>query len=150
MASDNLGPVQPQRIENGLSSRMMFPDEAIHFSGAGGDDHAAPRKLTAAAGFAIDGDRSRFGRSQYGSLNPSWNLDGRPHGDGSDDEDEEDDDDDVDDDEDLDEGDGLVSLDENNSVKNGNNSRCSVQSSSEKGNGEKARNLEAQHSPFGK
>lgn len=148
MASDNRGLVQPQRPENARSSRMFLSDEAVHFSRTAGGDHTIPRKIPAAAasGFSIDGDPSRFGASQYGLSNPSWNHDGGgSQSEGSDGEDE-----DVDEDDDLDEGDGLISLDENNNVKNGDNSSGSVQSSSDKGNGELVRCSQDRHSSFGK
>lgn len=135
MASDN-----HRRIESGLSSRLIFPDEAIHFSRSGGGDLTAPKKPAGdGGGFDIDG------RSQYGSHSRGWIFDGRSRSEGSYGEDEEDYD--VDDDDDLDEGDGLVSLDDdnnnNNNVKNGNISSSSEHSSLEKENGEK------NHSPFG-
>lgn len=143
MAADD-----PHRIENGLSSRMMFQDEVIHFSRtAAGGVHTAPRKASGGGG----GDGSGFGRSQYGSKNSSWNLEDGLQSDGSDEE-EEDEEDGVDDEYDLDENhhhDNHRDHHHDNNAKNGNNSSCSVQSSSDKWNGEKARNLQERHSPFG-
>lgn len=166
MSSEDMGLVPSQRLENGLNSHLVFPDDALRFNcGAPtqrrvGDPGPKTRDLSGFIDerfFAPQG--ADFRRSMYGGdgqdrRDPpearNWNGNGAaatPSVDGSDeDEDEEDDEDDVDDDDEVDEGvEGLVGGDENNNKGNSGNNA---------GNGEdKMGNGKAKHqhhSPFGK
>lgn len=141
MASENMGLVPSQRLENGLNSQLGFQDDSLRFNCGGvapqsrvGDPGPKTRELS---GFIDDryfqGQGSEFRRSIYPA-------DGTTHapsvGEGSegdeDDEDEDDDDDDEegDDDDEVDEGDGevdgLVVLDD--AAKNNNNRNSSSHS----------------------
>ncbi|KAG0450699.1 hypothetical protein HPP92_026797 [Vanilla planifolia] len=110
MAPSELCLVQPQRMENGSNSRMVFLEDSMSFSLAGGCvDHSAAafRKSRPACGFFAEGTKlfssdkgegrlfscpeAAHRRSFYGSLsrmeregentmNRSWNVDGNGNG----------------------------------------------------------------------
>ncbi|XAR71860.1 hypothetical protein NMG60_11018300 [Bertholletia excelsa] len=145
MASEEMGLVPPQRIDNGLNSQLVFPDEGLRFNCGPpprrvGDPGPKARELP---GFIDDryfepqaatvefrrsmyaGEHHRQGHHQDGH---DWNGNGRtpttPSGDGSEGEDDEEEEEGEDDDDDgVDEGDGeveaLVGVDDGNN-KNGN------------------------------
>ncbi|PON34952.1 hypothetical protein PanWU01x14_340100 [Parasponia andersonii] len=162
MASEDMGLVPSQRLENGLNSHLVFPDDALRFNcGAPtqrrvGDPGPKTRDLSGYIDerfFAPQG--TDFRRSMFGDgpdrRDPpearNWNGNGTaatPSVDGTDEEDD-DEEDDVDDEDEADEGvEGLVVGDENGNKGN---------SSNNAGNGEdKMGNGKAKHhhhSPFG-
>ncbi|XP_034704319.1 U-box domain-containing protein 62 [Vitis riparia] len=169
MASEEVGFVPPQRLENGLNSQLVFQDEALRFNcGAPqrrvGDPGPKTRELSSFIDekmFCVERDRyfhpqgGLFRRSIYGDAPPerpdgrNWNGNGNtptPSGEGSEGE-EDDDEEEEDDDDEVDEGDGevegLVAVDDAN--KSNNHSSGSLHSSADKiGNG-KAKD----HSSFG-
>ncbi|RVW42465.1 U-box domain-containing protein 62 [Vitis vinifera] len=169
MASEEVGFVPPQRLENGLNSQLVFQDEALRFNcGAPqrrvGDPGPKTRELSSFIDekmFCVERDRyfhpqgGEFRRSIYGDAPPerpdgrNWNGNGNtptPSGEGSEGE-EDDDEEEEDDDDEVDEGDGevegLVAVDDAN--KSNNHSSGSLHSSADKiGNG-KAKD----HSSFG-
>lgn len=164
MASEEVGFVPPQRLENGLNSQLLYQDEALRFNcGAPqrrvGDPGPKTRELSSFMDekmFCVERDRyfhtqgAEFRRSMYGDApverpdSRNWNGNGNtptPSGEGSEGEDDDDDDDEEDDDDEVDEGDGevegLVTVDD--ASKNNNHS-----SADKIGNG-KAKD----HSSFG-
>lgn len=178
MASDGMDLVPPQqRMENGLSSQMVYQDDSLQYcSGTGASQqptHDPGRKPRVQVGgfvndklFTVD-QRERYFRVQGSEFrrmydppghpprdrpdNQDWNAHGStgtPSGDGSE-GDEDDDEDDDDEEEDDDEGDGEVEglVAAEDGNKN-NNSSGSVQSSSEKIRNVKA-NLQKHNSSFG-
>ncbi|GFZ15119.1 RING/U-box superfamily protein [Actinidia rufa] len=140
MASEGMGLVPPQRLDNGLTPQLVFQDEGLRF-GRVGDPGPKTRELT---GFIDDRyfqpqSSSDFRRCIYGSDHRT----GRS-GDGSEgDEEEEEDDDEDEEDDDVDERDGeveaLVAVDDTNNRNNNDNSN------SEHGNGDAIGNGKSKH-----
>ncbi|PSR93263.1 U-box domain-containing protein [Actinidia chinensis var. chinensis] len=140
MASEGMGLVPPQRLDNGLTPQLVFQDEGLRF-GRVGDPGPKTRELT---GFIDDRyfqpqSSSDFRRCIYGSDHRT----GRS-GDGSEGDEEEDEDDDEDEeDDDVDERDGeveaLVAVDDTNNRNNNDNSN------SEHGNGDAIGNGKSKH-----
>ncbi|KAL7184146.1 hypothetical protein ACSBR2_026325 [Camellia fascicularis] len=154
MASEEIGLVPPQRLDNGLNPQLVFQDEALRFScGApprrAGDPGPKTRELT---GFIddryfqpqapVEFRRSNYVEDHHHQDSRNWN--GRtlnsPSGDESEGDDEEDDDDDEEEEEEDDEGDGevarLVGGVEGCNNKNNNSNNTSEHSNSDTiGNG---------------
>ncbi|CAL5343758.1 unnamed protein product [Camellia sinensis] len=155
MASEEIGLVPPQRLDNGLNPQLVFQDEALRFScGApprrAGDPGPKTRELT---GFIddryfqpqapVEFRRSNYVEDHHHQDSRNWN--GRtlnsPSGDESEGDDEEDDDDDDEEEEEEDdEGDGevarLVGGVEGCNNKNNNSNNTSERSNSDAiGNG---------------
>uniref|UniRef100_A0A5B7ACY2 U-box domain-containing protein n=1 Tax=Davidia involucrata TaxID=16924 RepID=A0A5B7ACY2_DAVIN len=163
MASEGMGLVPAQRLENGLNSQLVFQDENLRFNC--GDPGLKTRELS---GFMDDryfqSHGAEFRRGMYPDAahdrqghqeSRNWNGNGirgstTPSGDGSegDEEEEDDDDDDDDDDEDeedeVDEGDGevegLIGVDDSNNKNNSSNNTSGHSSADTIGNG-KAKHL---------
>ncbi|XP_057483061.1 U-box domain-containing protein 62-like isoform X1 [Actinidia eriantha] len=141
MASEGMGMVPTQRLENGLNPRLVFQDEGIRF-GRVGDPGPKTREL---AGFIDDRyfqpqSSSDFRRCIYGSDTRS----GRS-GDGSEgDEEEEEDDDDEEEDDEVDgrdvEVEALVGVNDSNNRNNNDNN-----SNSEHGHGDAIGNGKSKH-----
>ncbi|CAK9133698.1 unnamed protein product [Ilex paraguariensis] len=156
MASEKIGLVQAQRLDNGLNPQLVFQDENIRFTCAPPQRHrvvgdSGPKTTRELTGF-IDNhffqpQTAEFRRVIYGDAAPdrqgnhNWTGNGRtsmtPSGDGSEDEDVDDDDEDVDEGDNEVERLGGVNNNRNNNTNNtsSNNSGHSSATTDNIGNG---------------